>query len=49
MGIPHACQRVLRGGAWNYDAEYARVADRFGNEPGDRDINVGFRLARSCP
>lgn len=49
MGPEAGSKRVIRGGAWNYDAEYARVADRFGNEPGDRDKNVGFRLARSYP
>lgn len=49
VGPENGSRRVVRGGAWNYDAEYARVADRFGNEPGDRDINVGFRLARSYP
>lgn len=49
IGPDSGSRRVVRGGAWNYDAEYARVADRFGNEPGDRDNNVGFRLARSFP
>lgn len=49
VGPESGSRRVIRGGAWDYDAEYARVADRFGNEPGDRDKNVGFRLARSCP
>ncbi len=49
LGANSGSRRVVRGGAWDYDAEYARVADRFGNAPGDRDKNVGFRLARSYP
>lgn len=49
VGPESGSRRVIRGGAWDYDAEFARIADRFGNAPGDRDKNVGFRLARSYP
>jgi formylglycine-generating enzyme required for sulfatase activity len=39
--------RVLRGGSWNFDAWYCRVSDRDGGVPGDRDSDLGFRLALS--
>ncbi|MBV5289011.1 MAG: formylglycine-generating enzyme family protein [Pelodictyon phaeoclathratiforme] len=35
--------RVLRGGSWNYDAEYCRSASRRGYTPGGRSNFVGFR------
>lgn len=38
---------VRRGGSWCYPPQYARVAYRFGNAPGYRFINLGFRLVRS--
>jgi formylglycine-generating enzyme required for sulfatase activity len=41
--------RVYRGGGWYGAPAYARVANRDGNAPGDRDCNLGFRLARSNP
>ena len=37
--------RVLRGGCWNYDAQYCRVANRDNDSPDYRDDNGGFRLA----
>jgi formylglycine-generating enzyme required for sulfatase activity len=39
--------RGLRGGGWNYDAEYCRSSLRGGRGPDWRDFNVGFRLASS--
>ena len=39
--------RVLRGGVWHDFAQHCRVANRFGNAPGDRYISFGFRLALS--
>ena len=39
--------RVLRGGSWNNNAENCRVSNRNYNEPGNRNNNIGFRLARS--
>ncbi|MEO1610603.1 MAG: SUMF1/EgtB/PvdO family nonheme iron enzyme [Pseudomonadota bacterium] len=39
--------RVLRGGSWNYDPEVLRSASRDHIHPDIRDLNVGFRLART--
>jgi len=39
--------RVLRGGSWNYGAKDCRVWYWFSDGPGNRDYNIGFRLARS--
>ena len=40
--------RVIRGGGWNYDAQYLRSADRDGVNPGGRNSVVGFRLVRTA-
>jgi formylglycine-generating enzyme required for sulfatase activity len=37
---------VLRGGSWGSDARWSRAADRSGNEPTIRNVNLGVRLAR---
>jgi len=39
-------KRVLRGGAWNNNARNVRAANRNGNDPGNRNNNMGFRVAR---
>jgi len=39
-------KRVLRGGSWNNNGRNLRSAYRNGNEPGNRNDNVGFRLAQ---
>ncbi len=42
--------RVRRGGAWYDDAGYCRSACRRGwSDPGSRDLDLGFRLARLGP
>ena len=41
--------RVFRGGGWNYDPQYARVADRRHNAPGVRGRYLGVRLLRTAP
>jgi len=38
--------QVLRGGSWSSDPRSLRSADRYRFAPGDRDIYVGFRVAR---
>jgi formylglycine-generating enzyme required for sulfatase activity len=39
--------RVIRGGGWFSGAGHCRSALRFPDFPSDRDINIGFRLART--
>jgi hypothetical protein len=38
-------ERVLRGGSWNNNGRNARCANRNGNEPDNRNQNIGFRFA----
>ena len=40
-------ERIIRGGAWSYDAEYCRPTYRHKLEPWNRLVNLGFRVARS--
>ena len=39
--------RVVRGGAWSDNSDYARCASRSGAHPGYRDCDVGFRVVVS--
>ena len=39
--------RVLRGGSWYNDQDYARSGFRLGNFPYSRYYNIGFRVV--CP
>ena len=41
--------RVLRGGSWDYGAQYLRSGYRNGFSPGNRYNVVGFRLVRTSP
>jgi formylglycine-generating enzyme required for sulfatase activity len=51
-GAEQRCQdegdvrRSLRGGAWDDIPRYVRSADRNGNEPSERDGDIGFRVAQ---
>lgn len=36
---------MIRGGSWNNDAQNCRSANRNNNSPGNRNNNLGFRLA----
>lgn len=46
-GPPTGAYRVYRGGSWYNIARYCRAADRFRISPGLRNVNLGFRLART--
>ena len=39
-------RRVIRGGSWINKPEALRSAYRYGNDPGYRDYDIGFRLAQ---
>jgi formylglycine-generating enzyme required for sulfatase activity len=45
----HCDQRGVRGGAWNSTPLDLRSANRGGDDPGSRDPDLGFRLARTLP
>jgi len=47
VGSIYGANRVLRGGSWNFNAAYLRVADRSSYWPFNRDNYVGFRLTRT--
>ncbi len=40
-------QRVIRGGSWLNHADNCRSAQRNARHPGNRNDNLGFRLARA--
>ena len=44
VGPSSGSYRVLRGGSWASNASYCRVAYRYGNSPGLRGNNLGFRV-----
>ena len=48
-GSESGSDRVVRGGSWSRDAVDCRSAYRDNWQPGDRDDDVGFRLARLGP
>ena len=51
MGVETGERRVLRGGSWINNARNLRSAYRNDNAPGNRNENIGFRLAlarRGC-
>ena len=39
--------RVLRGGSWINNGRNARAAQCNANDPGNRNDNIGFRLAQA--
>jgi formylglycine-generating enzyme required for sulfatase activity len=41
-----AQDRVVRGGSWSLNPGSCRAAKRYPGAPGDRDFNLGFRVAR---
>jgi len=44
---PAGSYRVVRGGSWNSNPQNVRAADRSNDAPGNRVLNIGFRLART--
>ncbi len=44
-----AAGRMLRGGSWSFHPRNLRAAKRYCRSQHDRDINVGFRIARTLP
>jgi formylglycine-generating enzyme required for sulfatase activity len=49
QGPASGSARVDRGGSWDFDPRFARVAVRGGSSPGDRSRYLGFRLLRTAP
>ncbi|HUS40837.1 MAG TPA: SUMF1/EgtB/PvdO family nonheme iron enzyme, partial [Pirellulales bacterium] len=45
--VDNSAGRVLRGGSFDFQAQYLRAAYRVNDRPGDRDNNNGFRVART--
>lgn len=45
MGLPHECERTIRGGAWNYWPSGLRVTNRVHHPPRGRYPVTGFRCA----
>ena len=45
-GPASGTSRVVRGGAWNWGALYARSTAREQRDPGYRDDSLGFRVVR---
>jgi formylglycine-generating enzyme required for sulfatase activity len=46
LGASLGSYRVRRGGSWDYSAGYLRSAYRDSFSPGNRNYNIGFRVAR---
>ena len=50
IGPASGSRRVLRGGAFAYQPKYVRAAARYYDDPpDDRNLYIGFRLARTYP
>ena len=49
QGPASGSRRVVRGGSWYSDPQFARVARRDGDAPGYRGSNLGVRLLRTAP
>jgi formylglycine-generating enzyme required for sulfatase activity len=47
--IPHECERVLRGGAFNYRGDGLRASNRVHHPGGWRILVAGFRCAKDHP
>jgi formylglycine-generating enzyme required for sulfatase activity/serine/threonine protein kinase len=47
-GIESNVNRLVRGGAFNFDAQYVRSSNRNWPVPAYRNLSLGFRPARTC-
>jgi formylglycine-generating enzyme required for sulfatase activity len=47
QGPSSGSSRVFRGGSWSLRSNSCRASDRDSLSPGDSDIDVGFRVART--
>ena len=47
--VDSAAPLVYRGGSWNFDADFCRVAFRYRFDASGRWNDVGFRLLRCEP
>lgn len=45
--VNNCSRRVLRGGAWSSSPRNLRSAERFKDNPSERDSRIGFRVART--
>ena len=45
-GPEQATRRVIRGGSWDFGAWYCGAAYRSRDEPQNRGVDLGFRVAR---
>ena len=48
-GLSGTARRVVRGGSWFNDLDFARASSRAGPAPGNRRRLVGLRVVRSSP
>jgi formylglycine-generating enzyme required for sulfatase activity len=48
LGPKRGSDRVLRGGSWSIGSRFFRVSKRIRGNPDYRDVNIGFRLARTA-
>jgi formylglycine-generating enzyme required for sulfatase activity len=46
-GPTSGAKSVLRGGSWDYDDGYSRVAFRYNYNPDNTNVKFGFRVARN--
>ncbi|MEB3233616.1 MAG: formylglycine-generating enzyme family protein [Leptolyngbyaceae bacterium] len=49
VDTPRGSSRILRGGSWGFDPDYCRSAYRDDRTPGNRNLNIGFRVVVSAP
>jgi formylglycine-generating enzyme required for sulfatase activity len=45
-GATYGTSRILRGGSWDADARYCRVANRNSDAPSNSSFSTGFRVIR---